>query len=275
METGEPRTLAEDLRARDDEALARLLRARPDLLSPVPNDLTQLATRAATRASVLRALDHLPAFPRQVAEALAVAPDPCPYETLRSLMTGVRQPRPRGRAAANGVRSDKADAGAAAVIAGRARPPLDEPLPAELAAAVDTGLAGAVEGLRDCGMVWGAPERLRLVRAARDVLGPSSAWRPARVWGRRSGRRRRGCRPRWLQQIVEDAGLPATHDPVSATGALTGLFDDPEALAALLASAPAEAGAVLDRLVWGPPYGEVRDATVRYGPRTPPRPCSG
>ncbi|MBO8195870.1 hypothetical protein ITI46_30105, partial [Streptomyces oryzae] len=30
-----PRTLAEDLRARDDSALAALLRARPDLLSPV------------------------------------------------------------------------------------------------------------------------------------------------------------------------------------------------------------------------------------------------
>ena len=107
METGEPRTLAEDLRARDDEALSRLLRARPDLLTPVPNDLTQLATRAATRTSVLRTLDHLPAFTRQVAEALAVAADPCGYGELSALMTGVagrptrhrkpRAPRPAGR----------------------------------------------------------------------------------------------------------------------------------------------------------------------------------
>lgn len=42
-----PRTLAEALRTRDDDALAALLRTRPDLLSPVPNDLSQLATRAA------------------------------------------------------------------------------------------------------------------------------------------------------------------------------------------------------------------------------------
>ena len=46
-----PRSLAEALRARDDASLAALLRARPDLITPVPTDLTQLATRAGTRAS--------------------------------------------------------------------------------------------------------------------------------------------------------------------------------------------------------------------------------
>ena len=75
-----PRTLAEDLRARGDDALAALLRARPDLLGPVPNDLTQLATRAGTRASVVRALERLDRFTLQTAEALAVAADPCPYD---------------------------------------------------------------------------------------------------------------------------------------------------------------------------------------------------
>lgn len=53
------------------------------------------------------------------------------------------------------------------------------------------------------------------------------------------------------------AGLPATHDPVSAVTALTGLFTDPERMSALLDEAPAEAHQVLGRLVWGPPYGEV------------------
>lgn len=52
-------------------------------------------------------------------------------------------------------------------------------------------------------------------------------------------------------------GLPATHDPVSAVTALTGLFTDPERMSALLDEAPAEAHQVLGRLVWGPPYGEV------------------
>ncbi|MEU9475621.1 helicase C-terminal domain-containing protein [Streptomyces sp. NPDC048191] len=83
-----PRSLAEALRARDDVSLAALLRSRPDLITPVPTDLTQLATRAGTRASVLRALERLDRFALQTAEALAVAPDPASYDTLLSLMAG-------------------------------------------------------------------------------------------------------------------------------------------------------------------------------------------
>src|SRR4051812_39976767 len=83
-----PRTLAEALRSRPDESLAALLRARPDLLSPVPGDLTQLATRAGTRASVVRALERLDKFALQTAQVLAVAPDPAPYDAVRSLLAG-------------------------------------------------------------------------------------------------------------------------------------------------------------------------------------------
>ncbi|BBA97963.1 hypothetical protein RVR_3957 [Actinacidiphila reveromycinica] len=234
MDTAEPRTLAEDLRARDDDALARLLRARPDLLTPVPNDLTQLAGRAATRASVLRALDQVDAFTRQVAEALAVAADPCPYDALRVLMAG-------------------ADPAAA---------PLGAPLPADLAAAVTAALPGAVERLRVRGVVWGGEDRLRLVRAARDVLAPSPSVASATGLGPSVGEATAGMSPARLQEIVADAGLPATHDPVSATRALAELFADPAGLGPLLDSAPEGVGTVLDRLVWGPPYGEVRDATA-------------
>ncbi|NSL43473.1 DNA-binding protein, partial [Streptomyces sp. 8P21H-1] len=84
----QPRSLAEDLRARDDSSLSALLRARPDLVTPVPTDLTQLAARAGTRASVIRALERLDRFTLQTAEALAVAPDPAPYGTLLGLMAG-------------------------------------------------------------------------------------------------------------------------------------------------------------------------------------------
>lgn len=90
-----PRSLAEALRARDDAALAALLRARPDLLGPVPGDVTQLATRAGTRASVVRALDRLDRFALQTAEALAVGPDPCPYAVLEGLLTGGEDERAR------------------------------------------------------------------------------------------------------------------------------------------------------------------------------------
>lgn len=54
-----PRSLADDLRRRDDAALAALLRARPDLVHPAPSDITALATRAATGPSVVRCLDGL------------------------------------------------------------------------------------------------------------------------------------------------------------------------------------------------------------------------
>ncbi|MEU5794948.1 helicase C-terminal domain-containing protein [Streptomyces sp. NPDC047813] len=83
-----PRSLAEALRARDDASLAALLRSRPDLITPVPTDLTQLATRAGTRASVLRALERLDRFALQTAEALAVAPDPASKAALLGLMAG-------------------------------------------------------------------------------------------------------------------------------------------------------------------------------------------
>ncbi|MFJ5264290.1 helicase-associated domain-containing protein [Streptomyces sp. NPDC088387] len=83
-----PRSLAEALRARDDASLSALLRSRPDLITPVPTDLTQLATRAGTRASVVRALERLDRFAQQTAQALAVAADPAPYAELLGLMAG-------------------------------------------------------------------------------------------------------------------------------------------------------------------------------------------
>lgn len=72
----EPRSLVESLRAADPESVARLLRLRPDLLSPPPSDLTDLAARAATASSVQRCLERLDADQRLAAEALAALPAP-------------------------------------------------------------------------------------------------------------------------------------------------------------------------------------------------------
>ncbi|AVH96171.1 DNA-binding protein [Streptomyces sp. WAC00288] len=211
-----PRTLAEALRARGDEGLAALLRARPDLLNPVPNDLTQLATRAGTRGSVVRALERLDRFALQTAEALAVAPDPAPYPVLLALLTG------------------------------------DEGDPA-----IEAALPGAVALLREQALVWGEDDRLRLVRTARELLSPSPQHPSPTGLGPTVAEATSGMSPGRVQEIIAAAGLPATHDPVSAVAALTGLFTDRARMGALLDGAPPEALAVLDRLVWGPPYGEV------------------
>ena len=86
MPTSRPRSLADDLRARSDAALVALLRARPDLLSPVPSDLASLAARAATRPSVSRALDQLDRFGLQVVEVLCALPDHSTEDDVRRLL---------------------------------------------------------------------------------------------------------------------------------------------------------------------------------------------
>ncbi|WP_217546561.1 helicase-associated domain-containing protein [Streptomyces sp. GbtcB6] len=211
-----PRSLAEALRARDDASLAVLLRARPDLITPVPTDLTQLATRAGTRASVLRALERLDRFALQTAEALAVAGDPASYQELLGLMAG-----------------DGGDP----VVAGE--------------------LPRAVAALRDQALVWGDDDRLRLVRTAREVLAPSPQHPSPTGLGPTVREATSGMSPGRIQELVAAAGLPSTHDPVSAVDALTKLFGHRKKMAKLLAAAPAESREVLSRLVWGPPYGQI------------------
>ncbi|WP_210650157.1 helicase C-terminal domain-containing protein [Nocardioides sp. SYSU D00065] len=67
------RTLADQLRAWPDERLVALLRARPDLATPAPQDSSQLASRASTRSSIHRALDGLDRLELSVLDALLVA----------------------------------------------------------------------------------------------------------------------------------------------------------------------------------------------------------
>lgn len=211
-----PRSLAEALRGRDDAGLAALLRSRPDLVTPVPADLTQLATRAGTRASVVRALERLDRFALQTAQALAVAADPAPYDELLGLLAG------------------------------------DEGDPA-----VSAALPHAVRTLREQALVWGGDDRLRLVRTARELLSPSAQHPSPTGLGPTVREATAGMSPGRIQEIVTAAGLPSTHDSVSAVAALTGLFTDRARMSALLAEVPPESTEVLERLVWGPPYGQV------------------
>ena len=68
-ESSSPRTLADQFRSWPAADLVRLLEARPDLATPAPQDSAQLASRAGTRASVLRAVDRLTALELAVVDA--------------------------------------------------------------------------------------------------------------------------------------------------------------------------------------------------------------
>jgi len=206
------RSLADELRRWDDEALVALLEQRPDLTAPVPTDLSSLAVAAASRLSVQRAVDGLDTAALQVLEVLAISPEPV----------------------------------SAAEVARRWGAPVAAPL------AVLRGLA----------LVWGGARSLRLVRAARDSLGPYPAGLGpplAEALGRRS--------PQRLADVVEDLGLPPAGDPETALRRLSEYLSDPKTVQSLLARAPGQARQALDQLVWGPPFGAVGDADrpVRAG----------
>ncbi|MFJ6135895.1 helicase C-terminal domain-containing protein [Kitasatospora sp. NPDC092286] len=229
-----PRTLAEELRTRPDDDLAALLRSRPDLLNPVPGDLTQLAARLSSRASALRALERLDRFTLQVAEALAAAPDGASLATVRTLLAGPAKVKPH---------------------------PGATPLTTADRAAVAAALPRALATLRDRALLWGPDNGLRLVIAVREALTPTAA-NPGRTGlGPTLAEATPGMSPARLQQLLASAGLPATPDPVTAVAALTALLTDRARCDALLAGAPEPALRLLDRLVWGPPTGTVPDAT--------------
>ena len=65
-------SLVDELRGRDDASLGALFRTRPDLAAPMPANLVDLASRAATRGSVLRALDGLDRAALQTLDGLLV-----------------------------------------------------------------------------------------------------------------------------------------------------------------------------------------------------------
>ncbi|MET7861839.1 helicase-associated domain-containing protein [Micromonospora taraxaci] len=69
-------SLADHLRSLPDESLAALLQLRPDLVVPVPADVSALAIRAQSRVSVARALDGLDQFTLQILDAARLTRNP-------------------------------------------------------------------------------------------------------------------------------------------------------------------------------------------------------
>src|SRR4051794_12802448 len=62
-------TFVDQLRSLSDEALGALIQLRPDLVVPVPSDISALAVRAQSRGSVARALDALDEFTLRILDA--------------------------------------------------------------------------------------------------------------------------------------------------------------------------------------------------------------
>jgi hypothetical protein len=62
-------TFVDQLRSLSDEALGALIQLRPDLVVPVPSDVSALAVRAQSRGSVARCLDTLDEFTLHILDA--------------------------------------------------------------------------------------------------------------------------------------------------------------------------------------------------------------
>jgi hypothetical protein len=131
------RSLADDLRSRTDEQLAALVTARPDLLHPVPTDITALAQRASSPASVAAALRGYDQFSLHVVLAAAMGPDPVrPAALAAELGAAVGEAGAAGKAVAIRVRS-------------------------------------AIGRLRAEALLWGTDRSLHLVGPARDLMVPA------------------------------------------------------------------------------------------------------
>jgi hypothetical protein len=76
----------DQLRSLPDEALGALIQLRPDLVVPVPSDVSALAVRAQSRGSVARCLDGLDEFTLQILDAARLSRSP---ETALTSMTAI------------------------------------------------------------------------------------------------------------------------------------------------------------------------------------------
>lgn len=124
------------IRGLPDEALAALLRARPDLVVPVPADLSALAARAQSRSSVARVLDQLDRFQLEILDAIRLVRDEDEVASLDQLLA-VTTATPSGPDAAT--------------------------------------VRAALRTLRDRLVVYGSDQLLQVVAAADELLGPYPA----------------------------------------------------------------------------------------------------
>ncbi|MEU5994595.1 helicase-associated domain-containing protein [Spirillospora sp. NPDC047418] len=230
-------TYADWLRGRGDDELRALLSARPELLAPVPADLTALAARAATPAAVSRALDRLDRFTLAVLESLLVLAAPVPPAQPSEVPRSPVPPRPAPTA------------GALAAGLGAT--------PAQVERALGT--------LCRYGLAWGDGALVAAPGVRQAVPHPAGLGPPVQeVFATYPAER--------LTDLVTDLAGAAPRgfaDSARLLRRLAELLADP---AALIEDAGPEAKAALDQLAWGPPVGRVADARrpVRLDTATTP-----
>ena len=78
-------SFADELRARSDESIAHLFAVRPDLLSPVPTDLSALSARANSTPSLMRALESLNKFQIEILTSASTLTQPFSKSELLSV----------------------------------------------------------------------------------------------------------------------------------------------------------------------------------------------
>lgn len=81
----ETRSFADYLRGLDDTSLLALFALRPDIVSPVPQELSSLAIRANSAPSLSRAVETLNEWQFQVLEACAALDEPMAEKEIISL----------------------------------------------------------------------------------------------------------------------------------------------------------------------------------------------
>ena len=80
------RSLADAIRAMDEDQLATLMRERPDLAQPRPTSMGDLVERAASATSTAQAVERLNRWLRRVAEGLAAMPEPVSARHLAAVL---------------------------------------------------------------------------------------------------------------------------------------------------------------------------------------------
>ncbi|MCT9933299.1 helicase C-terminal domain-containing protein [Planotetraspora sp. A-T 1434] len=209
------------LRGRTDERLRALVKARPELITPVPAHVEGLAARASTPSALGRALDRLDGFTLAVLETLSLQPGPLARDALRALL--------------------------AHAIPGTTPGP-------DLDAALDE----AIERLRTTGLAYGPDDALRPAPGVKEALDPPAGLGPpaAEVFRHHSPEALAAL----LDDIVPDGDAPPGGDHRAPRVRLAEVLADPSSVGRLVAEVSPQARAALDELAWGPASGRLPNA---------------